>query len=144
MTQRMQGRLPWFAFALAACVPVALAGDIDADVVAVVSAGHWQDDAGQGVYRVVVRTQGFEHLSSGVVAEWVTDASEAGNDARIVASEPLVASGLLSLGTPALSVMTDRVRVSLAGVNTYESTTPVACVFDLWPDKTVTVVKACG
>lgn len=144
MSYRRKARLPFIALAVVACVPVALAEAVDAEVFAVVSAGQWQDDTGQGVYRVVVRTQGFEHVSSGVVAEWVADASEAGEVQRLVASQPLVTSGLVSLGIPVLSVMKDRLRVSLAGVNTYESTTPVSCIFDLWPDKTATVVKACG
>jgi hypothetical protein len=132
------------AFGLVMTAPVALAGAIDADVLAVVTAGQWQDDTGQGVYRIVVRQQGFEHVSTGVAAEWVDNSYESGAAARIVASEPLVVSGLFSLGVPTVAVMDDRLRVSLVGVNTYESTTPVSCTFDLWPDKTVTVVKACG
>lgn len=144
MTTTVRGLIGSLAAGLALCAPSVRAGDVDADVVAVVTAGHWQDDTAQGVYRVVVRQQGFEHVSSGVVAEWIDDSADAGAAARHVASVPLVASGLLSLGTPTLTVMDDRVRVTLAGVNTYESTMPVSCAFDLWPNRTVTVVKACG
>ncbi len=44
---------------------------VDPDVMAVVEGGYWREDGiGEGSYRIIVVSQGFEHVSSRVVAEW--------------------------------------------------------------------------
>ncbi len=136
--------LPMVSLALMLPAPDARAVEIDADVMSVVSAGQWQTDADQGAYRVVVRQLGFEHVSTGVVAEWVAWADDGETPGRVLASRTLVEPGLMSFEMPRMTVLADRVRVDLAGVNTYASSQRVSCRFELLPDQTVVVVKACG
>lgn len=133
-----------FSLALLLPAPNLHAVAIDADVMSVVSAGQWQSDVGQGTYRVVVRQQGFEHVSTGVVAEWVAWADDGESAGRVMASRTLVEPGLLSLGMPRLAVLADRVRVDMVGVDTYASSQRVSCRFELLPDQTIVVVRACG
>jgi hypothetical protein len=46
---------------------------IDPDIVDVRSAGWWEESGHGGIYRVVVRHFGFEHINSRVSFEWVLD-----------------------------------------------------------------------
>ena len=114
----------------------------DADVVALASRD-WPSGAG-GRLRVVVTAQGFEHVSSRVVAQWMAQ-SEASEAAwSIASSRTLVEPGLLAIGAPRLEARGDAVRVELEGVHTYQPDRPVACTFDLLPDGGVRIVRACG
>jgi hypothetical protein len=52
-------------------------GAIPADVHYVVTGGRWSDAGRSGVYRVVVRTGGMDHVVSEVHVEWIsTDTTE--------------------------------------------------------------------
>ena len=46
---------------------------IPLDIVQVVSGGTWSDKGGHGSFRVIVRNQGWEHVTSRVLVEWVTE-----------------------------------------------------------------------
>ena len=117
---------------------------LDPNVESVVQAGRWSEaEAGEGVYRVIVVSQGFEHVSTQVVAQWKADGGEDGS-ARIAHEAELVAPGSYSLGPPKLLRTATGVRVELRGVATYASQTRVACRFDLAPGGKVKVVRACG
>ena len=105
--------------------------------------GRWSDAAGEGVYRVIVASQGFEHVSTGVRAQWKRDGGEDGL-ARIAHDAELVAPGHYSLGPPKLTRTATGVRVELRGVATYDSRLKVVCRFELAPGGKATVVKACG
>lgn len=119
------------------------AAAVGANVEAVVQGGRWSDAAGEGVYRVIVASQGFEHVSTGVRAQWKSDGGEDGL-ARIAHDAELVAPGHYSLGPPKLTRTAAGVRVELRGVATYDSRVKVVCRFELAPGGKVTVVKACG
>lgn len=132
---------------------------LDPNVDSVVQAGRWSEAAGEGtgggaregasegasegVYRVVVVSRGFEHVSTQVLAQWKADGGEDGA-ARIVHEAELVAAGRYSLGPPKLRRTATGVRVELRGVATYASQARVVCRFDLAPGGKVEVVRACG
>lgn len=44
---------------------------IDADIVAVGTAGGWVDNEEQGFYRFIVTSKGFEHISNQLFIQWV-------------------------------------------------------------------------
>lgn len=114
------------------------------NVSAVVEGGHWSEPGiGEGRYRVVVVTGGFEHVSSRVVADWKADGDESGN-ATIAHTVELVAPDAYSLGAPTIAVTKDGVRVDIAGAATYAPDKQVTCRFDLAPGGETTIVRACG
>ncbi|BAV97791.1 hypothetical protein LEN_2304 [Lysobacter enzymogenes] len=137
--------LLWLASLWAVSAPaLAQAPVVEPNVDAVVQAGRWSEvEAGEGSYRVVVVGQGFEHVSTRVLAQWKADGGEDGQ-ARIVHEAELVAPGNYSLTAPKLTTTASGVRVELRGVATYDSRRRVVCRFDLAPGGKVTVVRACG
>lgn len=155
MTAAKKAGAAWVAWALGltlAAVGAARAADsaapaVDPNVDAVAQAGRWNEVAGsdgmQGVYRVIVASQGFEHVSTRVLAQWKADGGEDGQ-ARIVYEAELVAPGLYSLGPPKLAATAAGVRVELRGVATYDSRVKVVCRFDLAPAGKMKVIRACG
>lgn len=117
---------------------------VDPNVESVVEGGRWSEDrVGEGSYRVIVLKQGFDHVSSRVVAKWKSDANEK-DDARIIHSAELVRGGFYSIGVPKFTFSEERVRIELEGTATYAPYTAVVCRFDLLPGGKVTVIKACG
>lgn len=46
---------------------------LDPDIATVVSGGSWTTADGHGVYRVIVRTFGFEHIVSDLTLQWIRD-----------------------------------------------------------------------
>ena len=115
---------------------------VDADVTAVANRD-WPS-AAVGRLRVVVVAQGFEHVSSRVVAQWLVQSDAAGAAWTIASSRTLVEPGFLAIGAPRLDVHGGAVRVELEGAHTYQPGLDVACAFDLLPDGDVRVVRACG
>jgi len=116
---------------------------VDADVIAVASRD-WPSGAA-GRLRVVVATQGFEHVSNRVVAQWLVQSEDSPEAAWMIASSrTLVEPGLLAIGMPHLDAHGDAVRVRLEGVHTYQPGLEIACTFDLLPDGAVRIVRACG
>ncbi|NRQ17503.1 hypothetical protein [Ensifer sesbaniae] len=117
---------------------------VDPDVMAVVEGGYWREDGiGEGSYRIIVVSQGFEHVSSRVVAEWKLAGSEKGR-ARIVHSVELVKGGVYSVGAPEIEFSGDGARVEVGGTATFSPGTTVVCHFALAPGGKVDVLKACG
>ena len=132
--------------ALAAlCLPASAAADqsADPDIAFVASAGHWETAEASGRYRVVVRQQGYEHVSSAVVAEWIEAPTDAHAASRAAFSRQLVAPGMTSFGQPKLTPRGDRVRVELKGTHTY-ALNDVSCLFELSPGGEVKTIEPCG
>ena len=136
---------------LAACLSppaYAFTGDetssphVDADVTAVASR-EWPSGAG-GRLRVVVSAQGFEHVSSRVVAQWLVPSDVPTAAWTVESTRTLVEPGFLVIAAPRLDPQDDAVRVELEGVHTYQSGVDIACTFDLLPDGSVRIVRACG
>ena len=114
----------------------------DADVTAVASRD-WPSGAA-GRLRVVVVAQGFEHVSSRVVAQWLVPSDAPAAAWAIASSRTLVEPGFLAIDAPRLDAHGDAVRVELEGAHTYQPGLDVACAFDLLPDGEVRVVRACA
>jgi len=67
------------------CVSVALAqSGVPPEVSSVVSAGYWQANGQSGTYRVVVTSQGWEHVTSRVLVEWLAEAKELGQSPTVL------------------------------------------------------------
>lgn len=116
----------------------------DPKITSVISGGHWEDGEEHGSYRVVMWSEGYEHVSSGVLAEWISDPQEAGESPRVVHSRILVAPGLMSLQTLRNAGVEDGFGVILEGTPTYESSLRVSCRFDVLADRTVKAVGPCS
>lgn len=116
---------------------------VDPDVAFVASAGRWESDGSGGSYRVVVRQQGYEHVSSTVVAEGIAAPDDGGTAPRVAFARQLVAPGMVSFGEPRLTAKGDRVRVELKGTHTY-AMNEVTCVFELQPGGATATLKPCG
>jgi len=85
------------AAALSATAPVTPL--IPLDIAQVLSGGSWWSKGAHGSFRVIVREQGWEHVTSRVFVEWVTEPST-----RELPPAVLVASEIQELRTSGCSV----------------------------------------
>jgi hypothetical protein len=116
---------------------------LGSDVTNVVMGGRWYDKPLSGAYRVIVRTDGWEHVSSEVTVEWISDRLSDQIGPRVVHSAILVGGGFFSLGAPKLTVQLNSVRVALSGSMTHSYNSEVHCVFELKPTGKVDRVRPC-
>ena len=131
----------WLAITASA---YALAGPkADASIESIVTAGWWESSGESGSYRVIVWSAGYEHVSSGVVVEWLADPAEPGADTRIVHARELVAPGMFRIGEPKLTRFKKRVRIDLSGVNPHEPAQKISCRFEAFPDGEVKTIVPC-
>lgn len=134
-------------FAVCAGSPVAaqpVLPALDPKIVSVSSGGTWRDDGMEGTFRVVLWSEGFEHVSSGVVAQWVVGPLDSNEPAMVVHSEVLVAPGLMMFRRLGIARTKVGLRVTLDGVHTYESARRVSCRFHLLADRKVRPDRRCG
>lgn len=117
---------------------------IDPTVIYTNTGGRWDTTSGHGLYRVTVWNAGFEHVSSGVVAEWVADPQDSNESSKVIYASQLVELGLYSFQMPIISQLKEGVRIKLKGVNTYQSNQRVSCIFELKPSKLVITVRPCA
>ena len=85
-----------FAAFLASLAPHALRGqetdEVPADLAFVSSGGYWEAGAERGQYRLLVFSNGFEHIISTVFVQWIRDPHSAeapGETAAVVATVPV-------------------------------------------------------
>jgi hypothetical protein len=116
----------------------------DPRITSIVTGGYWQTDADHGTYRILLYQTGYEHVSTGVVAQWIAEGNAQSDPQRIVHELELVASGLHSFQDASIAAAKAGVRVLLRGVNTYQTAKPASCTFSLLPNQTATTVKPCG
>ena len=116
---------------------------VDSTVVFTNTGGRWDTENGHGLYRVIVWSAGFEHVSSGVIAEWVANPQDSNDSSKVIYATPLVELGLYNFEMPIISQLKEGVRVKLKGVNSYQSKQRVSCVFDLKPNMVVLKVRPC-
>ena len=117
---------------------------VDPMVVFTNTGGRWDTESGHGFYRVIVWNEGFEHVTSGVIAEWVADPQDSNDSSKVINTVQLVELGLYSFQMPIISQLKDGVRIKLKGVNAYQSNQRVSCIFELKPNKVVLTVKPCA
>lgn len=96
------------------------APEISAAVRSVVSGGGWVEGDVRGFYRVILESEGFEHVSSRLWLEWLVEQSR--EDPAMVVARTLVtelSQGFLSLGLENAEeeLLSSRLRVS--GANPY-------------------------
>jgi hypothetical protein len=125
-------------------VLAAAATQVDPSVTSVVTAGYWELSGKSGTFRVVMSHDGFEHVNTTVVAEWVEESSSPTSSPRVRTSRDLLRNHLASFEVPDLKIYSNRVRVTLKGVPTQIPDSKVSCVFDLLGDGTVRVVRECS
>ena len=113
-------------------------------IFSVLSGGRWQTDDMQGTYRIILWAEGFEHVSTGVVAEWLADSPGEGTNPKLIHSEILVSPGMNSFGKPTLIQTKNGYTVVLVGVNTYDTEQKISCKFELRKNMTVKATIPCG
>ena len=57
---------------------------LDPDVHVVVSGGRWSSATGNGWYRAVIRTGGFEHVVSSLTLDWMQSAKDSSSKTTVV------------------------------------------------------------
>ena len=99
----------WFPLFFSALATPALAAAqdttrIDPSVSSVVSGGYWQQGPRAGRYRIIVRSAGFEHVSSTLRVEWILEGTGKQDDSVLVSSAvDSIPDWLWSLGQPDLT-----------------------------------------
>jgi ribosomal protein L11 methylase PrmA len=94
-------------------------GGVPPDVVSVVSGGYWESGGNSGTYRVVVVNSGFEHVTSRVFVEWVSEPRSARDSARVVSAvEPTLpfGQGTASLTATLKPLSQGKMQVLVSGV----------------------------
>src|SRR5262245_12915739 len=97
--------------------------DLDTSVSSVVSGGYWEHETQRGHYRIVVRSAGWEHVSSTIRVEWIVE-DPGKQQNRLLASSPVgsIPDWAWSLATPHLTCTAppprqgERARARLANV----------------------------
>lgn len=105
--------------------------NVPASIHSVVSGGYWKAEGRGGLYRVVVVNDGYEHVTSRVLVEWLQEPSSRDGEVKVVASvEPQLPFGneiaLLSASLKPLA--TGRVQVVISGVVAAEPSRKVSAV----------------
>jgi hypothetical protein len=116
----------------------------DPKITSIMTGRYWQNDGMEGIYRVVIWSEGFEHVSSGVAAEWIADPNDPNELPKIIHSALLVKPGTMFLEKPTLTRTKNGFSVQLSGTHAYESANKISCAFELLPNKTVKTVKPCN
>lgn len=118
---------------------------IDPSVDSVVSGGYWTDGEDRGIYRVVVRSGGFEHIVSEITIEWLSDPRE-GNE------EPSIhKSVVVKEGRGLWRVADSKLEVAPGGGGVFLDWKAISphdlserrCRARLFPDGSYSLVKAC-
>jgi hypothetical protein len=137
----------WIVFVLAGITvgsSAAATPNVDPAVTSATTVGYWQTKDRHGSYRVVIWNEGYEHVSSGVTAEWIAEPGSPNDDSQILFSKLIVEPNAFSFGEPTfVQLRKGRVRVKLTGVNSFEPTLKISCSFDLSPGGSVSVVMPC-
>lgn len=128
---------------LAIAVSVPASPKVDPLVISATIAGHWQTSDLQGAYRVILWNQGYEHVTTGVTAEWIADPNDASESPRVLFTKSLVEPSFFSFAEPKFVQLKGKVRVILSGTHSYESSQSVSCSFDLLPSGVVLTIKPC-
>jgi hypothetical protein len=89
------------------------------DTTVVVVGGDWHRDNDTGIYRVIVRTAGFEHVASSIRLEWLQQRD--GSSAVVIAADSMlpIPDRMYSLGLPQLVANFEGWNISVCGTHTY-------------------------
>lgn len=126
----MNASVPVLALLLAATGAQA-GSDVPASVHSVTSGGYWEAKGSAGIYRVVVINQGYEHVTSRVLVEWVQGPSSPNEEVKVVSSvEPELpfGSNTASLSASLKPLATGQVQVVISGVVSVDPSRKVSAV----------------
>jgi hypothetical protein len=93
--------------------------DVPASVHSVTSGGYWEAKGRAGIYRVVVINQGYEHVTSRVLVQWLQEPSSPNEETKVVSSvEPELPFGndIASLSASLEPLAPGQVQVVISGV----------------------------
>lgn len=103
---------------------------LEPDVHAVVSGGRWSGPTGNGWYRAVIRTGGFEHVVSSLTLDWMQSATDRASEATVVESVKVeLCTGRLD--DPEFSVRRSVWRLTVRCTDTHSVLTPFDAVVTL-------------
>ena len=111
-------RLCLYLLSLLLAAPVFGQTVVPPEVVSVVSGGHWEVNGRAGSYRVVVVNDGFEHVVSHALVQWVATPSSPDESPSVIASvEPPLpfGQGAASLVATLKPVGSGQVEIRLSG-----------------------------
>ena len=97
----------------------AASSGVPPEVASVVSGGYWECGEDSGTYRVVVVNSGFEHVTSRVFVEWVSEPRSGNDPAKVVSTlEPMLpfGQGIASLSATLVPLSKGKVQVLVSGV----------------------------
>jgi len=111
-------------FVLAMAVSTARAQNgpsIPPEVETVISGGDWiTKDSVEGHYRIVIETEGLEHLISRLRVEWIADPSKSDTPAKIVAVQEVpIGAGGVYLTAPTIGLEVGRWILTVDATNTH-------------------------
>ncbi len=82
--------------------------DVPPEVVSVVTTGHWQSGQATGQYKIIVTTEGWEHLWSRAFVEWLPDPADPNAARKAVAISELIPP--IGRGTAVFEVTANQVK----------------------------------
>ena len=89
------------------------------DVAHVVTGGGWTSGEQDGVFRVIVRNHGWEHVSSTLTVEWLANDADS-QETRVAQRRTVeIPDGRWSLGTPRLTGSRSGWDLFIEGTNPY-------------------------
>ena len=103
--------------------PLAMAQDsvaLDPAIAHVVTGGHWTQGGARGLYRIIVRTGGFEHVASELFIQWLDDPTQSDDPVKVRMTQPVdsIPARIWSLGRPTLNC-SRACQVEIDGTNAY-------------------------
>jgi hypothetical protein len=127
----------WASSALASTPP-----QVDPTLASVVTGGYWESGGLHGTYRVLLFRGALEHVTSTVIAEWISY-PPAQTAPQIIHTKVLFDSCLCSLDPPKLTSIPKGARVTLTGELTAFPGKTLTCKFDLSRDGYATAITKC-
>ncbi len=116
---------------------------VDPQVVSVASGGFWDIDGIRGIYRIVVSDFGFDHVSSQVVVQRISEPVGYAVEPVVFSQEVLVEPFAYNFDPPKLEPSSKGLKVTLSGVLAHDVKAKISCIFQLLQDGSVKEVQPC-
>lgn len=94
---------------------------IPADISEVTSGGSWRGSGREGSYRIIIQTDGFEHIVSRAWLQWISGPDAHGDSLRVVASVELqeVGGGGWQAHSPRIFLTNGSWEATMEGANSH-------------------------
>jgi hypothetical protein len=100
-----------------------LTASVPVDVETIVTGGKWSAGGQSGIYRIVVRTGGFEHIVSQAQVDWIATSTDRDKPDQVVVSK-IAETGSWRLLKPRITQASGQWRAVLDGVETHFNPAP--------------------